>query len=845
MRLPWVLKEDFETGGKAFAGLAISMFGEINSALAGLSSQTTDQHHQILERLDSLAHLAPGTPQAAQSLTSLAGQIESGFGEVLQQMGIVNLRITDLLKELEETKVIAEETKAIAGQTLAEVRELKKDITSRPTPVSVVIDQTRPKTRNWQGRKAEITEIQRRLGDAVINLIGITGLGGYGKSAVADKICEAANFPQKFWINVNQPYNFSELGRWLLGQLGYKLEEKAGDDLLATELVNRLAAGKYLLVLDNLETLLLTDGQWQYPAYEQFFLKWIEYGRNSVILITSREQPRLPPNNCYWHPLTGLLVPDGEQLLRDRGVQGSEAEIRKFVTLADGHPLLLSLAASLLEDRAGKNPNISALKDPDLNLFEIVGLHRGDPEASVGELFTASLERLDPKLQRLLLDLSVYRLPFNYEAATAQLPQESSDEITEQDLRQLARSSLLQELEQRDKAGKRLFQFQPLLLSFAREKAGSLIEAHQRAIGYYLATAKKPPWTTDADLAEYFEVFHHHCELKQYDLAYRILSTCYKFLDLHGYYLRLVSVYERLVQEWQPTSQQDQLDLGRAETNLGNAYIPLGQYKRAIYCLEQSLKIAQKIGNWREEATSLLSLGNAYISLGDYQRAIKFCQQCLEIANKNGDRQGEASSLTGLGNAYFSLGQYQDAIDNYRKSLNIVQEIGDRQGEANSLGSLGNVYNSLGRYPHALKFYHQCLEIVEEIKDRLGEATSLLNLGNAYRELGQYQCALKFYQKSLNIAREIEYRRGEADAWVNSGNVLVELKQKSKAITAYQNARELYQAMELDANVQNCDNVIQRLVGANLAVANRLADADPQPTPKKNWLQAAIDWFQD
>ncbi len=37
------------------------------------------------------------------------------------------------------------------------------------------------------------------------------------------------------------------------------------------------------------------------------------------------------------------------------------------------------------------------------------------------------------------------------------------------------------------------------------------------------------------------------------------------------------------------------------------------------------------------------------------------------------------------------------------------------------------------------------------------------------------------------------------------------MKQKSEAIDAYGNARQLYEAMELKAKVQDCDEAIERL----------------------------------
>ncbi|MEC4893551.1 MAG: tetratricopeptide repeat protein, partial [Oscillatoria sp. PMC 1051.18] len=70
---------------------------------------------------------------------------------------------------------------------------------------------------------------------------------------------------------------------------------------------------------------------------------------------------------------------------------------------------------------------------------------------------------------------------------------------------------------------------------------------------------------------------------------------------------------------------------------------------------------------------------------------------------------------------------------------------------------------------------------------------------------------IEFHQQQLEIAREIGDRRGEANSWFNLGNSLAKLKQKSSANNAYLHARELYQGMGLDTDVEDCNNAIHRL----------------------------------
>ena len=76
---------------------------------------------------------------------------------------------------------------------------------------------------------------------------------------------------------------------------------------------------------------------------------------------------------------------------------------------------------------------------------------------------------------------------------------------------------------------------------------------------------------------------------------------------------------------------------------------------------------------------------------------------------------------------------------------------------------------------------------------------------------GTYQTAIDYHQQSLEIKRAMGDRHGEANSWFNLGLALENVKQKSAAIEAYGNARQLYEAMGLDAYVQKGDVAIDHL----------------------------------
>ncbi|MFM5997759.1 MAG: tetratricopeptide repeat protein [Dolichospermum sp.] len=546
---------------------------------------------------------------------------------------------------------------------------------------------------NWQGRTEEIADLKQWLNNPNIPLIGIEGIGGTGKSMLAAKIYEdetIENFPKRFWADVSYGAIFTDVATQVLTAFGFPVPEQ--EALLIQTLVKCLQSNTYLLIIDNLETLLATDRIWASQFYQEFFTNWVEFADKSKVIVTTRERPELP-KRFEWLQLSGLKIADGIALLTSLGIQGNLEELEEFVKLVDGYPLLLQFVADLLKAEYPKDPNLKRLASLGLGNLQqlltdkkVVGQHKLENVGMVLVL-DASFDRLNDCQKSLLQNISVYRGVVNAKAAMAVYPGNSETEI-ETELRNLVRRSFLSEKLIDDG---RWFEFQPVVLEYVRYKAGNQTETHQQAINYYRSIAKQSGWQTKDDIKEYLEIFYHFYQLQDYDSAFDTIRHCDDFLTLRGYYANQVELYGQLVSKW--------AEIGDTE-------------------------------NWNYRA-SLISLGNAYNSLGQYQTAIDFHQQSLKITREIGDVGGESASLNNLGNAYNSLGQYQTAID--------------------------------------------------------------------------------FYQQSLKITREIGDVRGEANAWFNLGLVLEKVDREADAVGAYRNACGLYGTMGLDANVQNCNDAINRL----------------------------------
>ena len=673
---------------------------------------------------------------------------------------------------------------------------------------------------NWQGRTAEIANLKQWLNNPNIPLIGIEGIGGTGKSMLATKIYqdeEIEGFTKRFWADVNYGAIFTDVATQVLQKFGYKVPNQEIE--LVQTLVKCLQSGEYLLIIDNLESLLQIDRIWGSQFYEDFFKTWVECGGKSKVIVTTRERPELP-KRWEWLPLSGLKIADGVALLTALRIQGN---LEEFVKLVDGYPLLLQFVADLLKEEYPQDPNLKRLESLGLGNLQqlltdkkVVGQHRRENVAMVLVLDT-NFGRLSELQKSLLQNISVYRGAVNGKAAVAVCLGSSETEI-ERELRNLVKCSFLSEKLIDDG---RWFEFQSVVLEYVRYKAGDQTEAHQKAINYYQSIAKQKPWQTKDDIQEYLEIFYHFYQLQDYESAFEEIGNCNDCLS----YTDKWELYGQLVSKWKEIGNINNYNYLDSLIELSQAYLVFGKYAEGSELCLEGLEIARKIGDVFGETNFLINLGNFLHYLKNYELAINSLQECYEVANIPANTLNQKICLNKsiclniLGNVYNSLGEehnspnyHEEAIKLFQKSLQIKREIGGhRKGEGSCYLGLGNAYNLLKQYEQADNFYQQSLEISRETGARLDEGGCLNNLGEIHKSLGDYQTAIIFYEQSLDIKKEIGDIRGEANAWFNLGLSLEKVDREQDALGAYRNARELYQTMGLDTDVQNCNNAIEGL----------------------------------
>jgi len=322
-----------------------------------------------------------------------------------------------------------------------------------------------PDVSTFYGRDDNQELLAQWITDEGCRIVAILGIGGIGKTSLAAKVVTtvAHQFDCVFWQSLRDAPPIKTVLTDCIQFLSDRTvslpkEEEDWLPILLETLSQCLRERRCLIVLDNFESVLQSGeraGKYQ-TDHEEFgrLIQSIDEGKHqSSLILTSREKPKeivlLEGKTALVRStlLTGLIQPDVEKLISDKGLSGSNKAWADLIELYSGNPLALKLAAEPILQVFGG----------DIDAF----LHEGETVfGDIYELIKHQFYRLSSLEQIVMYWLAIEREPVSLEKLQENiLPKVSKKDLLEV-LTSLRRRSMI------EPSGTARFLLQPVIMEF-------------------------------------------------------------------------------------------------------------------------------------------------------------------------------------------------------------------------------------------------------------------------------------------------------------------------------------------------------------------------------------------
>ncbi len=671
-----------------------------------------------------------------------------------------------------------------------------------PAPVTraLVPHQIPPPSETFIGRAEELASLRAAIEDEECAVIGISGMGGMGKTSIALKLVDqiAGRYPDgQVYFDLGEtglrPAGATQAMAHVIHSFQPQAQQPESLSQLQAMMRSMLYDKRVLVLIDNARA-------------EEQVRAMVPLPRGCLLIVTSWR--RLDLDGLFDLALGELSDGDASAMLLDLAPDVKELAL-PLAQAVGKLPQAIQVLAGLLRRR------------PDLTPRDLLRRMREDPDrlefSGMESLMEVSYNMLNERLKRPWKQLAVFAGDFDARAAAwmwgyvtndmAELMVEPAVDIARDLLGALLEHSLLHF----DKTARRYSMYQMAKIYATRKsEPDERLEALRAHASYYLRVLMRAnalfveggdkvldglalfdrerreitagqAWTAAASPAAAADSERDRDRLR----------LCSLYAGFGGYCLALrFTPREQIV--WLEAGLKAAQALGdrRMEGihhgNLGNAVQEVQGPKQAIPHFKQQLRMAREAKDYASQINAYNSLGIAYWKQGRPKPAIGEYQKAVRLARRRKDRAGEARALGNLGLAYRDLGQMQEAILHYEGQLNIAREIGDLQQESIARNNLGVEYTTLGQLDQAFETFHAALEIYKKLDDRAGYGRTLDSLGSAFRKRGDLEQARAYFEEALRYQREAFDRQGEALTCWNLGELLEQQGEVDEAIQLMQ-----------------------------------------------------------
>src|SRR5882724_3161050 len=173
----------------------------------------------------------------------------------------------------------------------------------------------------------------------------------------------------------------------------------------------------------------------------------------------------------------------------------------------------------------------------------------------------------------------------------------------------------------------------------------------------------------------------------------------------------------------------------RTSVSLASAFQAVGQHRRAVQILEDSLVHAEKIQDPSLIILTEWKLGAALVMTQEPERASLLLGKALQTARANQDSISSAGILNDFGNSLASEQKFLDALRAYRESVTLSQTNGNLILAAQALCNAASTAAHLGNNEGADDLNTRAIDAADQLEASHVKAFLLLTAGQTDRQI--------------------------------------------------------------------------------------------------------------
>ena len=647
--------------------------------------------------------------------------------------------------------------------------------------------------KSFFGREKELTELSDIFKKPDCNLLTITGIGGVGKTALAQQFAEKM---QPFFSGGMCFVSLADLEHsgQLASSIAVKLGLNVAEGNTSTHLLEVLKRRKILLVLDNFEHIIKASTLVEKIIRTSKFVK---------IIVTSRTRLAIPGEFIY--QLSGMEVPasgEVECLFSSPPVQlflsnmksdivFDLEDLKTVVKICQAVyyiPLAIKLASSWLDTLTPAQilENISSgaeLLFKKNNLLD-------DRHSCFENVFNYSWIHISKEERLAFADVSIFKNRFSLAAAVfiTGRAQAIFFSLVDKSLLQLHSDGY--------------FSLHPLLHIFSQVKAEELLgrvevltDKHAEYYCNFLDDSFIPA-SNSFSSSEAMNIFIENLTEIRIALSNALKFKKRSYVIIAGttfkqYFIRMgafeegKNFFDAAFELLKNTDKEKAISMFLAKATF---VIEQTHYDDAVLIIN---KVQRNSTNLDDLAYSEYLLGKIYLRTANLQKSEVRMNNALRIAREAGNKHLEAIALGGLGDYYNHSIQIEEAVYFLKQAVKLNEQINDERALFSNYITLSDLMynNKLGE--QAMEYASRALVFAKSLQGDLYIALAFLTKACALKVLNQLPSALKNVDKSIYLFESIYSVWGMQSAYKTKASIELAQRRLPEATESIQTCLKL------------------------------------------------------